>query len=97
MGSFVLLSILIGALFILLSLIIVLLKPDLGQQAFWIIRVMVALGAGLVAAGILGNLTIEGTVANLTIKAGGPIAVTVMVYLLNPPKLVHAIGKKGAT
>ncbi len=71
MPSYVLLSILIGVVFIAAGLLIVLLKADLNPRAFWIVRVVVALGAGLVAAGILGNLTIEGTALNLTIKAGG--------------------------
>ncbi len=93
MASYVLLSIVIGAVLIAACLVIVLVKGDLSPRAFWIVRVMVALGAGFMAAGILGNLDITGTVLNLTIKAGGPLAVTVMIYLLDPPKLVRGLLK----
>ena len=91
MGSMVLLSIIVGAVFIITGLVIALVfRKDLGPRVFWVIRVVVALGAGMLAAGILGNLTISGTWAGLSIKAGGPIAVTVLVYLVNPPKLMIA-------
>jgi len=82
-------SIGIGVLFIGAGLIVTLAKPGLSPQAFWVVRVIVALGAGFVAAGILGNIEITGR-AELPIKAGGPIAVTVLVYVWNPPGVVRA-------
>lgn len=84
-------SIAIGTGFILIGLVIVLVKGELGQQAFWVVRVLVSLGAGLAAAGVLGSISVEGTIANITIKAGGPIAFAVLVYAVNPPKMIRAI------
>ena len=96
MDLFTILSILIGAIFILTGLIIALVKTGLSPTAIWIIRVMVALGAGFVAAGILGNVTIDGTIAGLTVKAGGPIAITIFFYWVNPPGRLQAAKAKKA-
>jgi hypothetical protein len=91
MTKYTIISIVLGLVLIFVCLIIVILNPDLNPQGFWIIRILVSLGAGFVAAGILGNLEISGSVANITIKAGGSLAVTVLVYLLNPPQIVLAL------
>jgi hypothetical protein len=58
-------SIAIGMVCIVASLVVVIVIGDLSPQAFWIMRVMVALGAGLVAAGILGTIEIEGSILQL--------------------------------
>jgi len=77
-------SIVIGVVLMLVGLAVLLIKPDASQRVFWVVRVLVALGAGFAAAGLLGTLEIEGPVLDLTIKAGGPFALTVLVYLVNP-------------
>lgn len=87
MKTFIIVSILLGAFFLIGSFIILVVMHDLSPEAIWVIRVIVSLGAGFLSAGILGNVSIEGTVANITIKAGGPIAITVILYLLNPPRI----------
>ena len=81
-------SIVIGLVCIVASLVTVIVIGDLSPQAFWIMRVIVALGAGLVAAGILGTIEIEGSLANISVKAGGPFAFAVLVYALNPPQIL---------
>ena len=78
------LSILLGILLILLGLAVLLMRPDVNPQVFWVVRVLVALGAGFAAAGLGGTLIIEGPVLNIVIKAGGPFALTVLLYLVNP-------------
>jgi len=82
------LSILIGVLLILLGLAVLLMRPDANPQVFWVVRVLVALGAGFAAAGLGGTLIIEGPVLNMVIKAGGPFALTVLLILVNPLKPV---------
>lgn len=47
-------------------------------------RVLLSLGAGLAAAGLLGSLDFEGPVMGVTITAGGGFAVFVIVYLFEP-------------
>ncbi len=76
--------------FIGAGLVVVLIKDDLNPHAVWIVRVMVSLGAGLVAAGILGTFEVGGPWLGLTIKAGGPIGITVLFYLVNPASQVGA-------
>lgn len=89
MDAFVVVSVLVGTLFIAAGLVITLVRDDLNNRAFWIVRLMVSLGAGLAAAGMLGGLEIEGQIMSLSIKAGGPFAVWVITYLLNPPDTVQ--------
>ena len=90
MNNFIISSMIIGAVFIASGLVITLIKADLNDRAFWIVRVMVSLGAAFLAAGILGEIEVSGTVLKWTVKAGGPFAVFVIVYLLNPPRVVEA-------
>jgi hypothetical protein len=97
MGNYIFLSVVLGLVLIFGSLILVILKPDINPQGFWIIRILVALGAGFAAAGILGNIEITNPIAKYTIKAGGPIALTVLFYLVNPPKMVRALIQKSTT
>ncbi|REJ87027.1 MAG: hypothetical protein DWQ34_19095 [Planctomycetota bacterium] len=90
MDAFVIVSMIIGAVFIAAGLVVTLVNADISDRAFWIVRVMVSLGAALLAAGILGEIEVSGDVLGLTVKAGGPIAVFVIIYLLNPPKTIEA-------
>lgn len=59
-------------------------KPGLSKLAFTIVRGATSLGAGFVAAGILGSIEINATErASMTIRASGPIAVTALFYVLD--------------
>lgn len=84
MSSLIFASIAIGSVFIGVGLTTVLLRDDLSQHAIWVVRVIVALGAGFVSAGILGTIEVGGDALGIAIKAGGPVALTVLIYLLNP-------------
>lgn len=57
---------------------------DTQLALFWASRLLISLGAGFVSFGLLGSLEIEGELAQLTIKAGGPIAFTIAVFF-GPP------------
>jgi len=80
-------SMIIGAVFLILGLLIAVFKSNLSPTAKWIIRVMVALGAGFLSAGLLGFIDVGGSIPGWTIQAGGGFAIFVLVYLLNPPSL----------
>ncbi len=84
MDRFIIISIIIGSVYILVGLLVALFKPTENPQVRFIIRVIVSLGAGFVAAGILGTIEISGTVWNVSVHAVGPIAITFMVYAFNP-------------
>ena len=74
----------IGTVLIVLCLMVVLIKPVIDARVFWIIRVVLALAAGLVASGLTGFIVFEHKLPGLTIRAGGPMAVIVLVLLLDP-------------
>ncbi len=74
----------IGTVLIVLCLMVVLIKPVIDARVFWIIRVVLALAAGLVASGLTGFIVFEHKLPGLTIRAGGPMAVIALVLLLDP-------------
>lgn len=80
----------IGTLLIVLCLMVVLIKPVIDARVFWIIRVVLALAAGLVASGLSGFIIVERKLLGLTIRAGGPMAVIVLVLLLDPGEVAAA-------
>jgi len=83
-----------GTLFLLLllALIIALVftppKKDVPGQVYQLIRMILALAAGAFGAAIPGFFALKGTASNISISAGGALAVFVMVYLVNPPALI---------
>lgn len=91
-------SLIIGGIMLLLSLAIALFVKPTPPLAAWIIRVTMALAVGFLGAGILGTLTIEGPVAELVVKAGGPVALTILFYVWTPaPVMIRALqGNVGA-
>ena len=58
-------------------------------EAMFILRVILALAAGGVAAIVPGFFGLGGNVRSITIQATGAIAVAVLVYLINPPSLIQ--------
>ncbi|MBC8046088.1 MAG: carboxypeptidase regulatory-like domain-containing protein [Fimbriimonadaceae bacterium] len=70
-----------GCIFLLIVLAVVLWKETPSPTTFFVIRVLLALAAGAFATILPGFLKIENTL----IKAGGPIAIAVGIYLWNPP------------
>ena len=84
MSTFVVTSIIVGSIFILVGLAIALFKKQMSPQTAWILRVIVSLGAGFVAAGILGPIEIGVEWLDVTIDAGGPMALLVFVYWKTP-------------
>ena len=89
MNADTLVSIAIGSAFIAVALTVSLVKEDLNPRAAVIVRAILSLGAGFVAYGIVGNIVIEGPLMGLTVKAGGPIAITVLFYLFDPPSRIR--------
>lgn len=77
-------------LFVLLLLGVAVLKKDYPPEAFFIIRVILALFAAAFAAmSIPGFLKVKLKLSkSIAVKATGAIAVFVLIYLLNPPTLM---------
>ena len=77
-------SVVMGTILIGVSLTVLLLRDDLSPELANVLRGIFALGAGGVSAGVFGTLEISGPIAGLTVKAGGPIAVTIIFYVVSP-------------
>jgi hypothetical protein len=74
-----------GVVFLAALLAIVIIFPNPTDRQFEIIRTVLALAAGGVAAAIPGLLNLQlGTGSKLAIRAGGAIAVFVIVYFYSP-------------
>ena len=74
-----------GVVFLAALLAIVIIFPDPTDRQFEIIRTVLALAAGGVAAAIPGLLNLQlGAGSKLAIRAGGAIAVFVVVYFYSP-------------
>lgn len=83
----------LGTCFILVVLVVVCYGAwrrdgsPLPEEVLTILRIVLALGAGLVSAGFAGFINVQGTVAGLALQGGGGGAVFLVVYLVNPPRI----------
>jgi len=74
-----------GVLFVTALLVFALFVPNPTIQQFEIVRIILALAAGGVAAMIPGLLSLKlGAGANMALSAGGALAVFVIVYFYSP-------------
>ncbi|MFI5172666.1 MAG: hypothetical protein ACHQFW_09755 [Chitinophagales bacterium] len=86
-----LVAFIIGFIMLLIVMVIVIAVTDLTKAAIFVVSIFTALAAGSFASVIPGALNIQ----NTAVKAGGPIAVTVLVfyfaynYFDSPPPIVH--------
>jgi hypothetical protein len=76
-----------GVLFVTALLVFALFVPNPTIQQFEIVRIILALAAGGVAAMIPGLLSLKlGAAANVALRAGGALAVFVIVYFYSPAR-----------
>jgi hypothetical protein len=78
-------SLVLGAVFVVVLLFIAFLVPDPTTTQWFVFRVVLALAAAGIGAIIPGLIVVN---VSKIIRAGGAIAVFVVVYSVNPPKLV---------
>jgi len=69
---------------LVMSLIII--KPTVFQ--LWVFRVIMALGGSCLGAIIPGFIEFSGQMNEIALRAGGAIALFLVIYLINPPGLV---------
>jgi len=74
-----------GILFVALMLIIAIAIPNPTATQWFVFRVVLALAAAGIGAVIPGLIVVN---VSKVVRAGGAIALFVLVYLLNPPQLV---------
>src|ERR1700746_351160 len=80
----------LGGVFVIVLLIVALAVPTPTEFQLFVFRVILALAAGGVAALIPGFFHIESKTALYSVRAGGALGVFLLVYLVNPPALLHA-------
>jgi hypothetical protein len=79
------LAFIFGVVFISALLLFVLIVPNPTDQQFEVIRIVLALAAGGIAAVIPGFLNLHlGVVGTLVLRAGGALAVFAVVYFYSP-------------
>jgi len=74
-----------GVVFIALMLIVAIAIPNPTATQWFVFRVVLALAAAGIGAVIPGLIVVN---VSRVVRAGGAIALFVLVYLLNPPQLV---------
>jgi membrane-associated phospholipid phosphatase len=77
---------------LLLSVAVYILSRGNGEpvspEAFFIFRVILALAGAAFALILTGFLDVEAVWAAVTLRAGGTLAVFVVLYCVNPPSLI---------
>jgi len=82
-----------GVVFVALMLTIAIAIPNPSPTQWFVFRVVLALAAAGIGAVIPGLIVVN---VSKVVRAGGAIALFVLVYMLNPPQLV-APGPQGAS
>ena len=75
-----------GIVIIAIIIVISLKIPNPTKSQFWIWRVITSLGAACIGAVIPGFVEIDGSINEIVVRAGGALALFLVVYLLNPPE-----------
>jgi hypothetical protein len=78
-----------GVAFVAVLLSIAVLVPNPSNFSIFVFRIVLALAAAGVAALIPGFFDFESKTILYTARAGGALGVFLLVYLVNPPALIH--------
>jgi hypothetical protein len=78
-----------GLIFVVVLLVMAIAVPNPTEFQLLVFRIVLALAAAGVAAIIPGFLNIESRTALYAVRAGGAMGVFLLVYLVNPPALIH--------
>jgi len=82
----------IGGLLLIAALVAAFTRETMSPPQITLVRTIQSLGGGLLAAGFAGFLTVSGSIAGLALRAGGPMAVFVLLYLTDPSASVAEAG-----
>ena len=77
-----------GLLMLLSAVLIAFKKPAPTIFQFWVFRVYLSLGVAFIGTIMPGFVDLGGRIGELAIRAGGAIALFLIVYLISPPKIV---------
>ena len=79
------LAFIFGCVFVGVLLVIAVTIPNPTTQQMFIFRVVLALSAAGIGAVFPGFLDLQGKVLEISLRAGGALAMFILVYLINPP------------
>ena len=82
----------IGGALLVATLVAAFVRETMSPPQVSIVHTVSSLGGGLVAVGIAGYLTVTGTIAGLAVRAGGPLAVTVLLFVVDPSSIAAEAG-----
>jgi hypothetical protein len=85
-----------GIAFLLILLAIALFVPNPTNFQLFTFRVVLAISAGAFASLLSGFICVHGSFQRLLIRAGGGFAVFVIIFALNPPKLISSSVNDGS-
>lgn len=77
-------SAVVGVVFIIAILIITLMIPEPTPTQYATFKTILALSAGGFAGILAGGIHVEGSINKLSIRAGGALAVFLLVYMFTP-------------
>jgi hypothetical protein len=89
------LSAITGIAFLIILLAIAIFVPDPTEFQIFIFRTVLALAGGAFATIVSGFIHIHVKWQKFAIRAGAGLAVFVIIYLLNPPKLIKNVSSAG--
>lgn len=93
MDTLTIIMLIMGIIIIATVIVISLKIPNPTNSQFWIWRVITSLGAACIGAVIPGFVEIDGSINEIVIRAGGALALFLVVYLMNPPERIAAANK----
>ena len=79
----------VGLILIFVTLIMALRIPQPSVFQFWVFRVIMALGGACIGAIIPGFIEFTSQINEIALRAGGAIALFLVIYLINPPTNVR--------
>jgi len=79
----------LGVVIVVVTLIMAVKIPQPTVFQFWVFRVIMALGAACLGAVIPGFIEFNGKIGEIATRAGGALALFLVVYLMNPPAPVR--------
>jgi hypothetical protein len=83
-------AVLLGLIFVIVLLVTAMAVPNPSYFQLFVFRIVLALAAAGIAAIVPGLINFESKTPLYAIRGGGALAVFLLVYLVNPPALLHS-------
>lgn len=78
----------VGLALVIVTLVMALMIPKPSVFQLWVFRVIMALGGASLGAIIPGFIEFNSEMNEIALRAGGAVALFLVIYLMNPPTYV---------